>query len=147
MKISVKKRVPEFAPGEYGAIITGVILVNKPGVLWSDPTPQLEMSYEIENGKKMVDWMPVTGYARYEGLKDKTGLRKAGEYAVDENGVRLVDPGRTKECTDRISDMIACAGFPDGADVEMGELVGRKIILNIEHTPNGKYFVKYFKRY
>jgi hypothetical protein len=114
---------------------------------WNDQTPQLEVTFEDEEGKSLKHWFNLQGYqtkADFEGkvvpknIEFRSSEKGNEEYAVDTTtGNRLVSESKTAECEAIIGYFVGDTGVDIGEETDANSLMGSAVGIMVRENSRG----------
>jgi hypothetical protein len=127
---------------------------------YQDRTPQLEVTFEGEKEKTFKAWLNLKGYMSFhkKAETDVEGLdclsaeqRKSGKfieapdgYAVDVKTSKRIECKRKSESAQSIiAKLLADAGIPEGETVNVEELIGKPVGINVIANADGNLRFRY----
>lgn len=131
--ISKKRKSFLVEDGQHVAMIIGAVETESSSPEFKEGTPQIEVDFELKDGRKIKAWYNLRGYKKDEG----------GDYITDKNGSRIVDEENTAKAQEIFSGLAADAGVEEGAEFTLEDLVGLEIGINVETNERGNKRVTY----
>lgn len=147
--------------GEHATRISGLVETEASQKEdYRDRTPQLEVTFEDENGRSIKAWMNLKGFKTFQKKNetDQEGLdcltaeeRKSAKfieasdgYAVDaKTGMRIESPRKTESAQSIIAKLGVDVGIPEGEEFGPEDLLEKLVGIHVELSPSGQYRVKY----
>lgn len=128
--------------------VTPCFQTNNVDVPWTDRTPQVAIKY-VSNGKSITQWVSLKGYVtsrdinsdNYFGVHPISGV----EYLM-KDGRRVEDEVKTKEAYLILAHLVYCSGIPNDSEIELGDLIGRELLIRVGMFEGQIKVIKTFKR-
>lgn len=109
--------------------------------LWTDQTPQLRFKFKSAGGAFISQWVNILGYHTKESIGEvipghitfKQHPVSKENFAVDvRNNKRIENPDKTAICHAIICRIASSAGFLDGTEFSIGDLIGKQLYITVK---------------